>query len=131
MSKTTDENVEIEKNDFIRIVIELWRLRNNIDSVKDNKFSNIRHSILTLFALFEREGISFVEPKNQVYDAGMSLEVIDIEENPGRITGSNIIKEIIEPIVLIHGQVIHQGKVILEKGTLEENTIQSVEGKNE
>jgi hypothetical protein len=80
---------------------------------------------LNIFSLFEKEGISFVDLKDQIYDAGMALEVIDVEENPSKLKGVNIIKEVIEPLILLNGQVINQGRVILEKGTFEEapNTV--------
>jgi len=91
----------------------------------------MRHSILNIFFLLEKEGISFVELKNQTYDAGMAMEVIDIEENPQRLKGMNIIKEVIEPLILLNGLVINQGRVILEKGMLEELSKDVNEGLND
>ena len=120
MNNTKQDTVEIEKKVFIKFAIEFWRLRNSIEPIHDNKFSIIRHSVLNVFSLLEKEGISFVELKNQTYDAGMALEVIDIEENPQQLKGVNTIKEVIEPLILLNGQIINQGRVILEKGTLEE-----------
>lgn len=131
MNITNRSTFEIEKKDFIKCAIEVWRLRNRIEPIKEKQFAVIRHSILNLFSLFEKEGISFVELKNQTYDAGMALEVIDIEENPQRSKGSVIIKEIIEPLVLLNGRVINQGKVILETGTLEETPMLVNEGLND
>jgi hypothetical protein len=120
MNITHEDTVEIEKKDFIKFAIEVWRLRNYIEPIQDKKFTIIRHSILNVFSLLEKEGISFVELKNQIYDAGMAVEVIDIEENPQRLKGVNVIKEVFEPLILLNGQIINQGRVILEKGMLEE-----------
>ena len=117
---TKRNTFEIERKNFIKCAVEVWRLRNQIEPIKEKQFTVIRHSILNLFYLFEKEGISFVELKNQAYDAGMALEVIDIEENSQLPKGSVTIKEVIEPLVLLNGQVINQGQVILEKGTLED-----------
>ena len=125
MSSHTNTMVEIEKKDFVKIAIEIWRLRNYIEPIQDKKISIIRHSILNLFSILEKEGITFVELKDQPYDAGMSLEVIDIEENPQRFKGVNIIKEIIEPIILLNGQIINPGRIVLEKGTLKEEKSKS------
>jgi hypothetical protein len=120
--------VEIEKKEFIKFAIEIWRIRNLIEPIQESKFSIIRHSVLNVFYLLEKEGISFVELKNQKYDAGMAIEVIDVEENPKRLEGSSIIKEVIEPLILLNGQIIKQGRVILEKGTLEKTKISENEG---
>ena len=128
MNITNRNTFEIERKNFIKCAVEVWRLRNRIEPIKEKQFAVIRHSILNLFYLFEKEGISFVELKNQTYDAGMALEVIDIEENPQRSNGSVIIKEVLEPLVLLNGHVINQGQVILEKGTLEETPLLSQEG---
>jgi hypothetical protein len=122
MKNNNNDTVVIEKKDFIKIIIEIWRLRNSIESVQERKFSIIRHSVFNIFSILEKEGISFVELNEQKYDAGMALEVIDVEENPQRLKGENIIKEIIEPLILLNGQVVHQGRVILEKGTREETS---------
>ncbi len=120
MYNNSKEIVEIEKKDLIRFAIEVWRLRNFVESLNDKKISIIRHSILNIFSLFEKEGISFVDLKDHIYDAGMALEVIDVEVNPRQINGVNTIKEVIEPLILLNGQVINPGRVILEKGTSEE-----------
>jgi hypothetical protein len=114
MNSNFNDMIEIEKKDFIKFAIEVWRLRNCIEPIQEKKFSIIRHSILNIFSLLEKEGISFVELKNQTYDAGMALEVIDIEENPQRLKGLNIIKEVIEPLILLNGQIINHGRVILD-----------------
>lgn len=120
MNDTNNHTITLEKKDFIKIAIEIWRLRNSIEPIQDRKFSIIRHSVLNLFSFLEKEGITFVELNEQKYDAGMALEVIDVEENPQRLKGENIIKEVIEPLILLNGQIIHQGRVIIEKGMLEE-----------
>lgn len=120
---THEDTVEIEKKVFIKFAIEVWRLRNCIEPIQERKISIIRHSVLNVFSLIEKEGISFVELKNQTYDAGMAVEVIDIEENPRRLKGVNIIKEVIEPLILLNGQILNPGRVILEKGMLEEPPI--------
>ena len=120
MNITHEDTVEFEKKDFIKFAIEVWRLRNSIEPFQERKFSVLRHSVLNIFSLREKEGISFVELKNQIYDAGMAVEVIDIEENPQRLKGVNVIKEVFEPLILLNGQIINQGRVILEKGMLEE-----------
>ena len=128
MNSTNNNTVEIEKKEFIKFAIEIWRIRNLIEPIQESKFSIIRHSVLNVFYLLEKEGISFVELKNQKYDAGMAIEVIDVEENPKRLEGSSIIKEVIEPLILLNGQIIKQGRVILEKGTLEKTKISENEG---
>lgn len=131
MNSNTKDIVEIEKKELIRFAIEVWRLRNFIEPLQDKKISMIRHSILNIFSLFEKEGISFVDLKDQIYDAGMALEVIDVEENPSKLMGVNIIKEVIEPLILLNDQVINQGRVILEKGTYEEAPNTVTEGLND
>ena len=131
MKSDSKDIVEIEKKDLIRFAIEVWRLRNFIEPLQDKKISMIRHSILNIFSLFEKEGMSFVDLKDQIYDAGMALEVIDVEENPSKLKGVNIIKEVIEPLILLNGQVINQGRAILEKGTLEEAPNTGTEGLND
>lgn len=123
MNSNLNGTIEIEKKVFIKFAIEVWRLRNCIEPIQEKKISIIRHSILNVFSLIEKEGISFVELKNQTYDAGMAVEVIDIEENPQRLKGVNIIKEVIEPLILLNGQILNPGRVILEKGMLEEPPI--------
>jgi hypothetical protein len=131
MISNSKDTVEIEKRDFIKFAIEVWRLRNCIEPIQDKKFTIIRHSVLNIFSLLEKEGISFVELKNQIYDAGMAVEVIDIEENPQRLKGGNVIKEVIEPLILWNGQLLNQGRVIIEKGTLEESPMSVNGGMND
>jgi hypothetical protein len=131
MTNTREDTFEIRKKYFIKLAIEIWRLRNSIEPLQDKKNSMIRHSILNIFSLFEKEGISFVDLKDQPYDAGMALEVIDVEENPHQLKGLNIIKEVIEPLILLNGHVINEGRVILEKGILEETPNVVNEGLND
>lgn len=111
--------IELHKDTFTALALEVWRLHGVLEKNKDNPDSvNLRYSIKKLKETLELEGCLYVDLTGQAYDAGMALDILGTEEDPTQPGESLIIKEMISPIILLKNALIRHGQAILAKGTL-------------
>jgi hypothetical protein len=95
------------------LAVEVWRLGQNLAKLPDqSNLVALKYSTRKLRQTLEDQGCVFLDLTGKTYDAGLALEVIDIE-NENRQT-ELIIKETIVPIILFQNKLLVSGQVILE-----------------
>jgi len=122
-------NISIETNDLIELAVEIWRLESRLNkslhSSSESQKEMIHNSIKKIKRYLDKNDIEIMDYTNQKFNDGRNLDILSIETDP-KISHS-IIKETKEPTIMLKGQVVRKGKVIV----LAKNT-DGVEGvKNE
>lgn len=116
-----NDQIVLPKEVLATIAIETWRLEQNLTKLSDQHNSvAIKYSLKKLKQTLENQGCVFLDLVGKAYDAGLALEVIDVEENDltSKITGGQtkfFIKETIIPIILLQNKLLVSGQVILAK----------------
>jgi hypothetical protein len=109
--------------DFISsLAIEIWRLEKRFEKVKGNMTKGENSGIISIGDqiqrikdIFERQEIEICEHTGTIYNDGLSLKVLHIEEIDGLPAGKMQIIETIKPSVYLKGKVIFLGEVIVGK----------------
>lgn len=109
-----DNNYQLSKDALALFALEVWRLGQNIEKMPQQKAVALRYSVRKLKQTLESEGCEFLDFTGKAYDAGLALEVIDIETDNDDKTDL-VIKEMLAPIILFQNKLLVSGQVILAK----------------
>lgn len=117
--------LSVEVNDLVELAIDYWRLEHRLGkmfaSMEKNQKENLESSLQRIKRYLDKNDVEIIDHTNQKYDEGQNLEILAVEHDPK--AKENTIKETKEPTVLLKGQVIHIGKIIVtsrEKSEVEE-----------
>ena len=109
--------------DFISLLaIEIWRLEKRFEKVKGDMTKGEKSGIVSIGDQIQRikdvlkkQELEICEHTGTVYNDGLSLKVLHIEEIDGLPKGKMQIIETIKPSVYLKGKVIFLGEVIVGK----------------
>lgn len=105
-----NEKIKISIKELIFIAEELWKTQ----KVAQNSSSENRNYKLfrELENFLKKYHVDILDLTGEVYDPGMSVEVIHFREVDNN--GKNIfIKEMLSPIIMFRNEVIKEGEVII------------------
>lgn len=107
--------VSIQIKDLVELAIDYWRLERRMEkvfvSIEQNQKENLESSLQRIKRYLDKNDIEIIDHTNQKYDEGQNLEILAVEHDPEAEVDT--IKETKEPTVLLKGQVIHIGKIIV------------------
>lgn len=102
-------------NELVDLAVEVWRIEQRIIKVTDilpeNQKKGLENSISKLKRYVSNYDIEVIEYTNQKFNDGLNLDILSVEKDPN--VGFSIVKETVEPTVLVKGQVVKKAKVIL------------------
>lgn len=106
--------IKISQEALAKMAVEVWRLGQNLSKLSDPSISiALKYSIKKLRQTLEDQGCQFLDLTGKPYDAGLALEVIDIEKE--NKSSELVIKETIVPIILFQNKLLVSGQVILSQ----------------
>ncbi|MBM3281561.1 MAG: nucleotide exchange factor GrpE [Candidatus Harrisonbacteria bacterium] len=107
--------VTIEANEITDLAIEVWRIEQRItksaSSLPENQLKGLENSIQKLRRYLEKYDIEIVDYKNHKYNDGLNLDILSVEKDP--TLPESIVKETVEPTIMLKGQVVRKAKIIL------------------
>jgi len=109
--------------DFISsLAIEIWRLEKRFEKVKEDitkdeksGITSISDQIQRIKDVLKKQEVEICEHTGTIYNDGLSLKVLHIEEIDGLPEGKMQIIDTIKPSVYLKGKVIFLGEVIVGK----------------
>ncbi|MBI4850374.1 MAG: hypothetical protein HY819_00970 [Acidobacteria bacterium] len=115
------KSAQLSQEALATLAIEVWRLGQNLAKLPDQpNLVVLKYSAKKLRQTLEDQGCVFLDLSGKIYDAGLALEVIDIEDQDRKTQKENdqtqlFIKETIVPIILFENKLLVSGQVILTK----------------
>ncbi len=106
--------MEINEKDMINLAIEGWRL-SKLEPENDKDRIIVKRFVNKLVLFLNKNNIEIIDLTNQLYEVGMSLEVIFTEENDIESYTKEIIVEMISPLIKINNCIAKYGQVITKK----------------
>lgn len=108
-----ESKIEIRPTNLAMIARESWRMKVLVDRLGDRAgTAGLRHCVRRLLQALNAEGVSFVDLKDQVYDPGVAVEVLDTEGEP-TAGAVRVVGEVLAPIILHSEKLLMGGEVIL------------------
>ncbi len=102
-------------NDLVDLAVEVWRMEQRVaksaSSLPENQLKGLENSIQKLKRYLEKYDIEIVDYKNQKYNEGLNLDILSVEKDP--TLPEPMIKETVEPTIMLKGQVVRKAKIIL------------------
>lgn len=96
------------------LAIQVWRIERLAETLAAGT-SPLRYASRQLNELLLKHRVETVDLRGQEYMPGLAVDVIDVEAPKEKFIQR--IVETIEPIVMIDGQVVHFGKVVVSGAT--------------
>ncbi|MFH0820942.1 MAG: nucleotide exchange factor GrpE [Candidatus Peregrinibacteria bacterium] len=107
--------VSIEANEITDLAIEIWRIEQRIaksaSNLPENHLKGLENSIQKMRRYLEKYDIEIIDYKNIRYNDGLNLDILSVEKDPS--LSEQMIKETVEPTIMLKGQVVRKAKIIL------------------
>jgi molecular chaperone GrpE (heat shock protein) len=108
-------SVSIEANEITDLAVEIWRIEQRIaksaSSLPENQLKGLENSIQKMRRYLEKYDIEIIDYKNHKYNDGLNLDILSVEKDPS--IPEPMVKETVEPTIMLKGQVIRKAKIIL------------------
>jgi molecular chaperone GrpE (heat shock protein) len=102
-------------NDLVDLAVEIWRmdqrLVKSMSALPENQQKGLQISIEKLKRYVGKYDIEILDYTNQKFNDGLNLDILSVEKDPS--LPAPIVKETIEPTILVKGQVVRKAKIIL------------------
>lgn len=102
-------------NDLVDLAVEVWRMEQRISksasSLPEQQLKGLENSVQKLKRYISKYDIEIVDYTNQKFNDGLNLDVLSVEKDQN--IAAPIVKETIEPTILVKGQVVKKAKIIL------------------
>lgn len=92
------------------IALSYWRLKRWIDRAPVKEKKPALYALNRIEKWLNRAGLKILDLKGQSFDPGMPVEIIENEEVSEDNTDL-IITKMLEPILIMNGELLHYGKV--------------------
>ncbi len=112
MLKTTEDTVPVLLLDLIDLAVEVWRLENGYRNAAESPIF-INHFLRRTQAFLKKYEIEIVDLTGKIYEPGLAVEVVDLINQNSDGEQSEVINEMVTPIVLQSGQVVKHGQIVL------------------
>lgn len=107
--------VTVEANEITDLAVEIWRIEQRIaksaSSLPENQLIGLENSIQKMKRYLEKYDIEIVDYKNTKYNDGLNLDILSVEKD--LTLPESVVKETVEPTIMLKGQVIRKAKIIL------------------
>ena len=108
-------DISIQTNDLIEFSVDFWRMEKRINRIastlpKEEK-EILENSLQKIKRYLDKNDIEIVDHTGQKYSEGQNLDILAVEKDES--VKKTTIKETKEPTILLKGQVVHIGKVIV------------------
>lgn len=107
--------VTVEASEIVDLAVEIWRIEQRIvksaTNLPENQLKGLENSIQKMKRYLEKYDIEVVDYKNIKYNDGLNLDILSVEKDPS--IQEPMVKETVEPTVMLKGQVIRKAKIIL------------------
>lgn len=106
----------MEARDLIDLAIEVWRIDQRLSKVTakipENDRKALENSILKIKRFIDKQDLEIRDYTGQKYNTGLSAaEIISVDKD--KKVKESIVKETIEPAILLKGQVVKKAKIIV------------------
>jgi len=105
-------------SDLVDLAVEVWRTEQKINKIStlitENQRSSIDTSVQKLKKYLEKYDVTTIDYTNQKFNEGLNLDILSVETDD--TVTDPIIKETVEPTIMLKGQVVRKAKIILLKG---------------
>ena len=102
-------------NDLVDLAVEIWRmdqrLAKSMSALPENQQKGLQISIEKLKRYVGKYDIEILDYTNQKFNDGLNLDILSVEKDSS--LPAPIVKETIEPTILVKGQVVRKAKIIL------------------
>lgn len=101
--------------ELVVLAVEVWRIEQRLEKVAEilpeNQRKGLENSVHKFKQYILNHDIEIIDYTNQKFNDRLNLDVLSVEKDKSVTTP--IVKETVEPTILVKGQVVNKAKVIL------------------
>ncbi len=108
-------NLSVGVTELVELATEVWRIEQRLAKVAgilpENQKKGLENSVHKLKRYISNYDIEIIDYTDQKFNDGLNLDVLSIEKDSS--ISVPIVKETVEPTILVKGQVVKKAKIIL------------------
>jgi hypothetical protein len=119
LSLMTDElpqTLNVALSSLAELAVEWWRLERWAGGAEESS-PQARHAARRLGRFLSEHGLEVLDVTGRPYEPGLAVEVLDAFEDAGLPAGSQVVDEMVAPVVLYRGAVVRHGQVIVRRNS--------------
>jgi len=116
MNEKLPQTLEVSLTALAELAVEWWRLERWASGAEASA-SHARHVARRMGRFLSERELSVLDLTGRRYEPGLAVEVLDVvrDAGAGAEQGTEVIDEMVSPIVLWRGTVVRHGQVIVRK----------------
>jgi hypothetical protein len=116
MTEKLPQTLEVSLSSLAELAVECWRLERWAAAFgPDAPVSPARHVARRLGKFLGERELSVLDLTGRRYEPGLAVEVVDVSRDEGAHAGTEVVEEMLSPIVLWRGTVVRHGQVVVRK----------------
>jgi hypothetical protein len=113
MPEKLPQSLEVPLSALAELAVEWWRL-DRWAGGSEPTASHARHVARRLGRFLEERELSVLDITGRRYEPGLAVEVVDVVSE-GAAEATEVVEEMLTPIVLWRGTVVRHGQVIVRR----------------
>lgn len=116
MNEKLPQTLEVSLTALAELAVEWWRLERWAGGA-EGAASHARHVARRMGRFLSERELTVLDLTGRRYEPGLAVEVLDVvrDAGAGAEQGTEVIDEMVSPIVLWRGTVVRHGQVIVRK----------------
>ncbi|MCA1632326.1 MAG: hypothetical protein LC802_01085 [Acidobacteria bacterium] len=114
MNEKLPQTLEVPLSALAELAVEWWRLERWADGAEASA-SHARHVARRLGRFLSERELTVLDITGRPYEPGLAVEVLDIVRDAGASAVTEVVDEMVSPIILWRGTVVRHGQVIVRR----------------
>jgi hypothetical protein len=114
MTDELPQTIAVTLSSLAELAVEWWRLDRWANRAQGSA-PHARHVARRLGKFLSEHGLEVVDITGRAYEPGLAVEVLDALDDARLPAGSQLVDEMVTPIVLLRGTVVRHGQVVIRR----------------
>ena len=112
--------MEIRIDYIADLAVEQWRMRRTLTENSNSEgLVALRRVARKYDRFFEKCEVEILDLTGKEYDPGLPIEVVHSEVDAALPPGRAVVSEVLSPVILWRGKVIHHGRAVTTRSSAE------------
>lgn len=116
MTEELPRTLNVSLSALVELAVEWWRLERWAVGAEESS-PQARHAARRLGRFLAEHGLEVLDVTGRPYEPGLAVEVLDAFEDARLPAGSQVVDEMVAPVVLYRGAVVRHGQVIVKRNS--------------
>ena len=114
MTDDLPQTLNVALSSLAELAVEWWRLERWAGAAEESS-PQARHAARRLGRFLTEHGLEVLDVTGHPYEPGLAVEVLDAFQDASLPAGTQVVDEMVAPVVLFRGAVVRHAQVIVRR----------------